>query len=241
MEQVVIEVDQREESGSGPARRLRAAGIVPGVVYGPGRDTLPISVPEEQLHEALRTEQGLNVLVALRITGGESDEEPTAIIKDIQRHPISRAPLSVDFQWISLTEVAIFAVPVQVEGLAPGVEEDGGVVDQVMRQVAVECLPTNIPDYVVADITGLQINDTIHAEVLHAPEGVEILVDPAETVVTIAPPITEEELEVRVPEELLAGLEEIPVELEEEELELAEGEELELEEGEEPADEEEGE
>jgi len=225
VEQVVIEAERREEFGSGPARRLREQGIVPGVVYGMGKEALPIAVRADQLEEALRTEQGLNVLLDLQIAGVEVEEGAAAIVKEIQRHPIRRNALSVDFQWISLKETGIFSVPVQVEGTAPGVVADGGVVDQIIHEVEVRCLPTNIPDHLVADITGLRIGDTVHAEALQAPEGVEILIDPAETVVSIAAPIKEEDLEVRVSEEMLAGLEEIPVELEEEELELAEGEE----------------
>ena len=225
MEQVVIEAERREEFGSGPARRLREQGIVPGVVYGMGKETLPISVSAEQLEDVLRTEQGINVLLHLQIADVEVEEGAAAIVKNIQRHPISRDAVSVDFQWISLKETSIFSVPIQVEGIAPGVAADGGMVDQIIHEVEVRCLPTNIPDHLVADITDLMIGDTVHAEALQAPEGVEILVDPAETVVSIAAPIKEEDLEVRVSEELLVGLEEIPVELEEEELELVEGEE----------------
>ncbi len=238
MEQVIIEAERREEFGSGPARRLREQGIVPGVVYGMGKDVLPITVPADQLQEALRTEQGLNVLLELQIADVEIEQEAAAIIKNIQRHPISRAALSVDFQWISLAETSTFSVPIEIEGIAPGVEEDGGVVDQIMHEVEVRCLPTNIPDHLLADITGLAINDTVHAEALQAPEGVEILVDPDNTVVSIAAPITEEDLEVRVDELLLEGLEELPLE---EELELAEGEEPEEEAGEEESGEEESE
>ncbi len=241
MEQAIIEAERREEFGSGPARRLREQGIVPGVVYGMGKETLPIAVSAEQLEDVLRTEQGINVLLELQIADVEIEQEAAAIIKNIQRHPISRDAVSVDFQWISLKEASTFSVPIEVEGIAPGVTEDGGVVDQIIYEVEVRCLPTNIPDHLVADITDLMIGGTVHAEALQAPEGVEILVDPAETVVSIAAPIKEEDLEVRVPEELLAGLEEVPVELEEEELELVEGEEPEEEAGEEEAPEEESE
>jgi len=222
MEQVVIEAERREEFGSGPARRLREQSIVPGVVYGMGKETLPIAVSAEQLEDVLRTEQGLNVLLDLQIADVEVEEGAAAIVKSIQRHPISRDALSVDFQWISLKETSIFSIPIQVEGIAPGVVEDGGVVDQIIHEVEVRCLPTNIPEHLVADITDLMIGDTVHAETFQAPEGVEILVDPAETVVSIAAPIKEEDLEVRVDELLLEGLEELPLE---EELEMVEGEE----------------
>ena len=224
MEQVVMTAERREANGSGPARRLRENGMVPGVAYGLDNENVVIAVPRDVLEAALRTEQRLNVLLDLRIKGIKSDKQTAAIVKEIQRHPVTRVPLSVDFQWISLTETITVSVPVQIEGSAPGVDDEGGMVDQIMHEIQVECLPTNIPDHLVADITGMAINDTIHVEALAVPEGVNILVDPAETVVSIAPPIREEDLEVRVEEELLEGLEEVP--LAEEELAVGEGEQV---------------
>ncbi len=113
-------------------------------------------------------------------------------------------------------------VPIRLEGESPGVTE-GGAVDQIMHEIQVQCLPTNIPDHFVADITGMEINDTLQVETLDVPADVEILADPSDALVSIAPPITDEDLETRVEEDLLEGLEEVP--LDEEELALAEGEE----------------
>ena len=222
MEQVIMEAQRREETGKGPAHRLREQGLVPGVAYGQGQDNVVIVVSRDELASALGTERGANVLVDLKIEGVKTGKGTAAIIKQVQRHPISREPLSVDLQWVSLTENITVAVPVVVEGQAPGVEE-GGVVDQIVHEVAVACLPTAIPDHLVIDITGLEINDTLHAEDLQVPEGVELLLDVAETVISIAPPISEEELEVRPAEELLEGLVEVPAE---EELVLEEAEEV---------------
>ncbi len=221
MEQVALEAQRREQVGKGPARRLRQNDLVPGVAYGLNRENIVITVPRDKLAAALRTDQGLNVLLDLRIAGVEAEADTAAIIKEIQRHPVSRAPLSVDFQWISLTQMITVTVPIHIEGESPGVVE-GGAVDQIMHEIQVQCLPTNIPDYFVADITGLEINDTVHVETLEAPAGVEILADPSDALVSIAPPITDEDLETRVEEELLEGLEELPLD---EELELEEGEE----------------
>ncbi len=221
MEQVALEAQRREQVGKGPARRLRQNDLVPGVAYGLNRENIAITVPRDKLAATLRTEQGLNVLLDLRIAGVEAEADTAAIIKEIQRHPVTRAPLSVDFQWISLTQAITVTVPIRIEGESPGVTE-GGAVDQIMHEIQVQCLPTNIPDYFVADITGLEINDTVHVEALDAPAGVEILADPSDALVSIAPPITDEDLETRVDEELLEGLEELPLE---EELELEEGEE----------------
>ena len=219
MEEVVIEAQRREETGKGPARRLRAQGLVPGVAYGLGNETVRIQVTRDELEAALRTERGANVLLDLKIEGVKTAKGTAAIIKEIQRHPVTRQPQSVDLQWISLTEKITVQVPVVVEGESPGVEE-GGVVDQIMHELEVACLPTAIPDQLIADITGLNINDTLHLEDIQVPEGVELLADPADAVVSIAPPISDEDLEVRVAEDLLEGLEEVPAE---EELVLEEG------------------
>ena len=223
MEQVAMVAELREETGKGPARRLRVQGLVPGVAYGLDQETVTISVPRGELETALRTERGANVLIDLKIEGVKTGKGTAAIIKEVQRHPVTRQPLSVDLQWISLTETITVQVPVVVQGESPGVEE-GGVVDQILHEIEIACLPTAIPDHLVADITGLNINDTIHVESLEVPEGVELLVDGAEAVISISPPIKEEDLEVRVAEELLEGLEEVPAE--EEELVLEEGEEV---------------
>ncbi len=228
MEQVALEAQRRAEVGKGPARRLRKKDVVPGVAYGLDKETMPIAVARDELEATLRTEQGLNVLLNLRIEGVEVEKDTAAIVKEVQRHPVSRAPLSVDFQWISLTQAITVTVPIRIEGESPGVIE-GGVVDQIMHEIQVQCLPTNIPDHFVADITGMEINDTLHVETLDVPADVEILADPSDALVSIAPPITDEDLETRVEEELLEGLEEVP--LEEEELALAEGEEEAAEEG----------
>ena len=196
---------------------------MPGVAYGLDQETVTIFVPRSELETALRTEHRANVLIDLKIEGVKTGKGTAAIIKEVQRHPVTRQPLSVDLQWISLTETITVQVPVVVQGESPGVEE-GGVVDQIMHEIEVACLPTAIPDHLVADITGLNINATIHVESLEVPEGVELLVDEAEAVISISPPIKEEDLEVRVAEELLEGLEEVPAE--EEELVLEEGEEV---------------
>ncbi len=240
MEQITLVAEKKQEAGSGVAKRLRVAGKVPGVVYGLGRETLAFTVERHRLFEVLDRASGGNVLVSLELVGAETDPDIAAIIKEIQWSPVHKEPLSVDLQWISLTEAIVVSVPIVVEGEAPGVEE-GGSVNQLHYEVEIECLPTNIPERLLIDITGMEIADTRHASDIVVPEGVELLLEPEEGVVTIARPITEEDLEVRGAEELPEG--------ELEELELEEGEiapeeleeEAEVGEGEEAAEGEEGE
>ncbi len=221
MELINLSVDTREETGKGPARRLRRKGIIPGVVYGLGRETLHISVPQQDLDRVSVGATSANLLIDLEVPGAKRDESVAAIVKEVQRDPVSRRPLSVDFQWISLEEEIEVEVPVEVTGNAPGVDEDGGVVQQQFYAIPLTCLPTEIPERVVANIDGMHIGDALFVSDLPPIEGVTYVPEPDEAVLTIAAPISEEELEARIDEDLLESL--VDLEVGEE---LAEAEEL---------------
>ena len=204
METVKLEAQAREDTGTGACRRLRRDGLVPGIVYGQGMEAAAIAVPSKALWEALHTHQGANVLVDLQVEGVKHTSEVAAMIKEVQRDPVKRQPVHVDFQWISLSETVRVRVPIQVEGDSVGVKE-GGALDQIIYEIEVECLPGAIPDVLTIDITELDIHDSRHVSDLVAPEGVTILHETTDTVVTIAAPISLEELEAAVAEEELLG------------------------------------
>jgi len=206
MEIVQLKVDKREELGKGPAGRLRREGIVPGVAYGLGRDPVHLSLPVAELSRILQTSERGNVIIDLRVPGTRERAKIASIIKDIQRDPVTSEPLSVDFQWISLEEKITVEVPIEVTGSAPGVVEDGGVAQQQMHNVQVSCLPTEIPERIVANIDGMHIGDSLHVSQFEPIADAEVLAKPEDLVLTIAPPISEEELEVRVDEALLEQL-----------------------------------
>lgn len=218
MELIPLKAEIREQTGKGPARRLRTAGFIPGVVYGLGRDTIHLSVARRALERVHGGAEGANVLIDLEVPGEEKDSSIAAMIKEIQRDPVTRLPLSVDFQWVSLTEEIEVEVPIEVTGTAPGVKEDGGVVQQQLHTVAVKCLPTNIPEAIVANIDGMHIGDALFVSDLPAIEGVSYVPEPDEVVLTITPPISEEDLESRVDEEMLETLVDLEVGAEAEEL-----------------------
>jgi len=222
MRQVKLRAYKREGSGKKVARKLRAQGLVPGVAYGLGKEPVVLSVPDNELRNVLRTAQGLNVLIDLEIEGVPTEEDVAVLIKDIQRNPITRQALSVDLQWVSLTEPVTVEVPIQVEGEAPGVEA-GGTLEQLLHRIEVSCVPTAIPEQLVVDVSGMQINDTLHVSDLVVPEGVEVLAHPEDPVVTVWPPVTIEEVESRLEGEELEG-EELEAEEEAEEGEEAEAE-----------------
>jgi len=197
VEQMVIEAQIREATGKCPNRRLRRAGLIPGVVYGHGADPVAIAVSARALDEALHTEHGMNVLLDLRIPGLSRPRNLAARIREVQRDPVRHLPVHVDFQWVSLGERITATVPIVVTGEAPGVLQ-GGVIDQTLHEVEIECLPTEIPEHLEVDVTGLGIRDSRRVSDLRVPPGIKVLTPEEETVVTIAPPIGEEALEAQV-------------------------------------------
>ncbi|MFO7945926.1 MAG: 50S ribosomal protein L25 [Armatimonadota bacterium] len=244
MEQITLDVQSREQSGTGAARQLRRDKKVPGVVYGLDKETVNLAVDYQALIDIIDHAAGSNILIELHIDGEAPSDKMAALLKSVDYSPVEKEPLNVDFQWVSLTEMITVDVPIITEGESPGVTDEGGALNQIEYEATVECLPMEIPEEIYINIDGMEIGDTRYADTLQVPEGVELKMDPDDPIVSIAAPITEEDLEVRVdefaelPEELLEGLEELtPEELEAEEAEaLAEGEEaLEGEEGEEAA------
>ena len=234
MEITQFQVQARDEFGKGPARRLRMTGVVPGVAYGLGRETVHLAMGEDELAEMLRSSDG-NVVLDLDVPGIDRQDDVAAIVKAIQRDPITRAALNVDFQWISLAEKITVDVAVTVIGEAPGVEDDGGVVQQQYHQVSVSCLPMEIPESVFANIDGMNIGDPLYARDLEIPEGAELMLDEDEAVLSIAAPISDEDLETRIDEGLLDEL--VDLEGDEELEEGEEGADEAADEGEETADE----
>ncbi len=228
MELVPMTVEAREETGKGPARRLRAAGIIPGVVYGLGRDTLHLSVSHNVLERVYVGSRAANILIDLDVPGEDRQEAVAAMIKEVQRDPVTWALLSVDFQWVSLSEEIEVEVPIEVTGDAPGVDDDGGVVQQQLHAVTVTCLPTQIPESIAAIIDGMHIGDALFVSDLPEVEGVTYVPEADEVVLSIARPISEEDLEARIDEDMLESLVDLEVG-EEAELLVPEGEEEEAE------------
>jgi len=188
MEQIVLQAQSRTPDGKGAARKLRASGLVPGVAYGHGVDAQSLLVDEKTLRDVLRHHHGSNVLLDLKVDG-ESPGNLAAIIKAMQVDPLSEEVLAVDFQWVSLEEPVTVSVIVQLRGTARGAVE-GGSVEQVLHEVELTCLPLQIPEELMLDISAMQIHDVLHVSDLTVPEGVEILTGTDEPIVTVRPPIS---------------------------------------------------
>lgn len=209
MEKINLKAKIREELGKEAVKKLRRQNLIPAVVYK-GKRALSIKVPSEGLLEAIHTKAGENAVINLQIEGAPKQEgkdaaKPktsarTAIIKEIQYHPIRGDILHVDFNEISLTKALTVKVPIVTKGEAEGVVKEGGVLEHILWEIEVECLPAQIPENIPVDISSLKIGDSILVKDLALSPEVKILADPEATVVSLAAPRAEEAAEV-APEE----------------------------------------
>ena len=199
MSEYKLAAENRSEAGKGAARRLRASGRVPAVLYGHGAKPEHLSVDARQFGQDLRTDAGVNVLIELEI----GRTRHLALAKEIQRHPVRGDFIHVDFIQVRRGEKVHVEVPVRLVGEAPGVRE-GGIADQDLYQLNVEAEVTAVPEAVEADVSGLGIGDVLRVGDLKAPEGAVILDDPEASVVSVVAPTVEPEPEVEA-EELAEG------------------------------------
>jgi large subunit ribosomal protein L25 len=220
-----LQAEQRESRGKNAARRLRASGKIPAVLYGDGaNESTALAVPERLVDYTL-THFGDNALYDISLGSGTS----TARVVDVDRDPASGLLVHLDFAPVNMRELIVVTVPLAIAGESPGAEE-GGVLDQVAYELEVETLPGDIPQELEVDVSGLGMNENLTLGDVALPEGVTLVSDPEEVAVTVTPPteITEEDLDA-------AGIVEEPSD-EDEEAEGAEGtEEVSPEEGEGPA------
>lgn len=196
MEKIILKAEERAGAGKKSARDLRKKDIIPANVYKAGKGAVNIQVAEGDLEDVLHTRAGENVVITLK-TGKAGDK--TVVIKEIQRDPIHDRILHVDFNEISLTEALKVNVPLALRGEAEGVKKDGGVLEHIMWELQVECLPTAIPEKIEADVSALKIGDAIYVKNITVPAGVKVLNDPELIAVIIKAP------HVEVPKEEVAA------------------------------------
>ena len=223
-DRATLDVSERTDFGSRTSRRLRRTGFVPGIVYGGGSEPRPFQVPEREARTVL-THGG--ALIDVRFDGSTS---MPVVVKEQQRDPVRGRLMHLDLLEVKLDEVIQAEVPIELLGTeeAPGVKE-GGVLEHVTHQITIKALPTAIPESIPADVSGMDIGDTLQLAAVSAPEGVEFAlgegVDAEEvTIATLSPPRVEEEPEPELEEEAaLVGEDGEPIEVPEGE-EAAEGE-----------------
>ena len=183
MAEVTLEVSRREKSGKEIAKKLRAAGKVPAVVYGGHKEPVAIEVDRKAVSELVqKSEHGVRSIFLLKMSG--TDQQRHAMIKDIQIDPISRRMTHIDFVRVVMDEVVRVTVPVHIVGTAIGVKE-GGILDWQIRDLHVECLPNSIPDKIDIDVTPLGNHDYYRVSDLNLPEGVKVLEDLERVVVGV--------------------------------------------------------
>ncbi|MEX0878424.1 MAG: 50S ribosomal protein L25 [Thermoanaerobaculia bacterium] len=191
MKTIELSVEKRSTTGKGEARRTRVAGRIPGVVYGAGKPTVPISLDRKALADLFREGAGENAVFLLKLAG--SDQSRHAMIRELQRDPVSRKPLHIDFVRVLMDVKVSVEVPIEIVGVARGVKTDGGILDVVTREIEIECLPSNIPAHIAVDVSELGIGDAIRVSDLPPIEGVRIVDNPEKVVVHVAHPTREEE------------------------------------------------
>ena len=184
---VSLSATAREKTGKGAARQARFQKQVPAVIYGHGRATQPLMVDARALEKALTGIEPESTLIELTVDG----KKARTLIREIQRHPIRPDIIHVDFYEIKADETVTLKVPVHLVGTPDGVRNEGGVLDQVTKEVEIEVLPENIPDRVELDVSALKIGDSLHTRDLSIPNAV-ILTLADLTIATVVPPRAEE-------------------------------------------------
>lgn len=193
MEMVELKAKSRPLTGKKGAKNCRKNGLLPGVLYGPNMEPMPLAVNPKQLYQVLHTHAGANVIIKLIVE--ERDGEPvTVVVKELQMDTMRDTMRHVDFCRISLDEAIRTSVPFRIVGESPGVKM-GGILEHILWELEIESLPMNIPDYIEVDATGLEIGDSLMVSDLKVPEGVAVLTDWNTAVVGIAAPRVEEEVE----------------------------------------------
>jgi len=184
-----LTIKRREGTGKQVAKRLRREGVVPGVLYG-GTKPEPVTVDPKTVLRIIHGHEGSTQLLNLTIEG--ADGARMAIIRDLQFDPVTERLLHVDLQEVTADRAITVRVAVHPVGEAAGVREQKGILNVVLHELDISCLPTMIPERVDADVTALMIGHVLTVADLRAPEGVRILNDPGQAVVTVAAPMAEE-------------------------------------------------
>lgn len=185
--QPVLIVQRRAAQGTRPVRMLRHQGLIPGVVYGRTMEPVTIAVQHKALMQLLHSKAGEHTLVKLRIEDTKPWEKPV-LVKDLQHDPVNGQVIHVDFHAIALTEQIRVKIPVVLKGEPVGVKQDGGILEHFLREIEVECLPTDIPEGVEFDVNPLKIGETVHVRDLIAPKQAKIVSDPGGAIASVQAP-----------------------------------------------------
>jgi large subunit ribosomal protein L25 len=193
MEAPVLRASRRTRSGKGVARKIRAAGMIPAVLYG-GGENIPLSLQPQELLKILAS--GENTIFQLEIDG-DAGEDRKAIVRDLQRDPLKETLLHADLYRISMDVEITVAVPIVLQGMSREVSDVGGVINQLLDEVEIQCLPSLIPHELTIDVSHLGVGEVLHVRDLPVPQGIQVLVAPDEVVASVS--VRGEELAAEAP------------------------------------------
>ena len=193
-----LTIKRRDGSGKGFAKRLRREGAVPGVLYD-GKKAESVTVDPKAVLRMIHGHEGTTQLLTLRFDGENGTGTRMAIIRDLQFDPVTELLLHVDLQEVAADRAITVQVAVRATGEAVGVKEQKGILNLVLHELTVSCVPTAIPERIDADVSALMIGDVLTVAELRAPAGVRIVNDPGQAVATVAPPMAEEVVAVAAP------------------------------------------
>jgi len=195
LELIELKTNIRTTTGNGPARRLRQKGQIPAVLYGPGTESILLSVNISDIDRILKKGRIGQALLNLVIPNNGETSTKTVMVKELQHHPVSRDFLHIDFYEVAMDRKIMVNIPVTTIGKAKGVET-GGILQIVRRELEVQCFPLDVPESIEIDITDLDVGDSIHLGDIARQSKIEFLYDENITVVTVVTPKLEEEEEV---------------------------------------------
>jgi large subunit ribosomal protein L25 len=190
MKQVILNAIKREKTGKEICKKLRKQGLIPAIVYGPHFQPLPIAVKSSELESALIKHKGETILFNLQLANGEPSKIQ-AILKDYQTHPVTDKIIHIDFLAIHEKETITIDVPLEFIGKPVGISK-GGILEILLHELTIECLPSEIPDKITVDISNLDIGDVLHVKDIKVPKGIKVVDNPEETVATILTEAKEE-------------------------------------------------
>jgi large subunit ribosomal protein L25 len=189
--QVKLKAEPRATLGRSAVRKLKANGVIPAIIYGGKEKPQPLQVSARDINAMMSHASGENVLVELEIAGEKSNR--TALVQEVQHSPVRGDILHIDFHAISMDETIQAEVPLEPTGIPNGVKNFGGLLEQSLRALTIECLPSDLPDRITVDVSQLNIGDSIHVRQIQLPSGVTSKVPPDLTAFSVLAPTVEEE------------------------------------------------
>lgn len=191
--QVSLKATRRAALGRNAVKKVKAAKAVPAILYGGGNKPEPLQVERREIDTLLAHAVGENILVNLEIEDGGKSATRLALINEVQHHPVNQTVLHVDFKAVSMNETLVAEVPIEPVGEANGVKNFGGLLEQSLRSIEVECLPKDLPDIIRVDVSNLNLGSALHVRDLPALPGVKYVADSEVTVFLVSEPKVSEE------------------------------------------------